>query len=226
MNKFLFWGAALFLVVGAWFVGRYSVKDSEAVEPAVAAEQVTTNDSEQARVQLKEKIDALEKSISALKKEKAGSNVAQQETVVEDARSMPDPPAPGSMVNSPVVSSDASAGTPIDTTKITSLPDRFASEPVDTNWAPSQAQELQNQLLVAEAFQEQNLGVVECKSTTCRIEFNAETKQQQLNVGSKLAQFVMQKQSGKFEPNVMVRPSEKAGVTSFYIGRAEAASNP
>lgn len=226
MSKFLFWGAAFVLVVGAWFAGRYSVGDSEVVEPTLAGEQVTKNNSEQARVQLEEKIEELEKSISVLKREKAENDVVRQEAVAEDARLMPDTVDPGSLVNSPVVTSGAAAGTPLDTSKVTSLPERFASETVDTNWAPSQAQELQNQLLVTEAFQELEMGVVECKSTACRIEFKAETKKQQLDLGSKLAQFVIQKQQGKFDPNVMVRPSEKAGVTSFYIGRAEALSNP
>lgn len=226
MSKFLFWGAAFVLVVGAWFAGRYSVGDSEVVEPTLAGEQVTKNNSEQARVQLEEKIDELEKSISTLKKAKAENDVVRQATVTEDAKLIPDTVEPGSMVNGSAVASDAIAGAPIDTSKITSLPERFASESVDTNWAPSQAQELQNQLLVTEAFQKLEMGVVECKSTTCRIEFKVETKKQQLDLGSKLAQFVIQKQQGKFDPNVMVRPSEKAGVTSFYIGRAEALSNP
>lgn len=226
MNKFLFFGAAFVLVVGAWLVGRYSVGNTETVKSTVAREQLTTNDSEQARVQLEEKIDELEKSISALKRKKPENNVDRQEAVAESAKPMPDTLEPVSMNNDLAVSADAIAGTPIDTSKVTSLPERFASETVDSNWAPSQAQELQNQLLVAEEFQKLEMGVVECKSTTCRIEFKAETKKQQLDLGSKLAQFVIEKQQGKFDPNVMIRSSEKAGVTNFYIGRAEALSNP
>lgn len=226
MSKFLFFGTAFVLVVGAWFVGRYSVGGAEVVEPTLVSEQVITNDSEPARLQLEEKIDELEKSISALKKANAENNVVRPERVVEDGNLIPGTFDPVSMANSSAVASDATAGAPIDTSKVTSLPERFASEAVDSNWAPEQEQKLQNQLLTTEAFQKLELGVVECKTTTCRIEFKAESKKQQLALGSKLAQFVIQKQQGVFDPNVMVRPSEQVGVANFYIGRAEVLNNP
>lgn len=226
MSKFLFWGAAFVLVVGSWFAGRYSAGSPEVVEPTLAGEQVTTNDSEQARVQLEEKIDELEKSISTLKKAKAENDVVRQATATEDAKLIPDTVEPGSMVNGSAVASDAIAGAPIDTSKITSLPERFASEVVDSNWAPEQEQKLQNQLLTTEMFQKMELGVVECKTTTCRIEFKTESKKQQLDVGSKLVQFMIQNQQGVFNSVVMVLPSETAGVINFFIGRAQATSQP
>lgn len=226
MNKFIFWSVAFVLVVGAWFAGRYSVGSPEVIEPTFAGEQVTTNDSKQARLQLEEKIDELEKSISALKRAKAENDVVRPERGAESGNLMPSNVEPVSMVNSSAVVSNRLAGTPIDTNKVTSLPERFASEAVDSNWAPEQEQKLQNQLLTTEAFQKLELGVVECKTTTCRIEFKAESKKQQLDLGAKLVQFMIQKQQGVFDPDVMTRPSETAGITNFYVGRSETAITP
>lgn len=209
---------AFFFGFAGWYLGISSSEQPSS--PTVISAEDSHRISE-----LEQQIAGMKKNIAALKEKQTFSS--QTESVANTSKRS-DLPVMGSD-NSTVNVSDntVSQNTKLQSTPssdagpvsaITSLPQKFATEGVNTEWALDHQQKLQEVLYKDVQFQSKELESIACKSTTCEVKIKIDKKEDLMKVGSALNRLLMIKQPGVFDPNMMIKYSESEKTGSFYFG--------
>lgn len=209
------------LGLGGWYLGA-SLRSHNTVVSIVAEE----NSSRIA--ELEQEIDLTKKKIDGLNHKQVPNSLGQEAAVAANS-SKPSTfysntgNLPSSNNNDPQQTENQSAPSEaVDPAlAITSLPDKFASEEVNTQWSLDHEKKLQETLYKNINFQSKELRSINCKSTICEIKIAVDKKEDLMKIGSDLNHLLILEQPNVFDSNIMIKYSEFEKTGSFYFGGAK-----
>lgn len=100
---------------------------------------------------------------------------------------------------------------------VVSLPQKFASENINYEWALARENELKEIFHKDPAFQGRQVLGVTCKSSLCEIKVTAHDTKQLNAIGSDIMRLISQINTNGFEQNIMITYSQPEESGSFYI---------
>lgn len=207
----------ILLGLAGWYLGSSS-REVKTIAPVVSEE-----DSRRV-VELEQQINDMKKRLSALKEkqtipdQEATATTANTQKLSAPHDSGENPPSSNNSPSQHTEDQPAPSMAADPVSAITSLPQKFASEEIDTKWALDHEKKLQEALYKAPEFQAMELGSITCRSTICEIKIKVYKKDNLIKLGSTLNRLLMNKQPNVFDPNMMIKYSESEKTGSFYFG--------
>jgi hypothetical protein len=100
---------------------------------------------------------------------------------------------------------------------VVSLPQKFASESINYEWALAREKTLKEVFYKDPAFQSRQILGIACKSSLCEIKIAASDAKELNAIGSDIMRLISQVNTGGFEQNMMITYSKPDESGSFYI---------
>ena len=207
----------ILLGLAGWYLGSSS-REFKSIAP-IAPEEDSRRTAE-----LEQQIKDMKNRLAVLKETQTISNqettpiIANTKRLSAPNNSIENIPVSTKSTSQHIEEQPAPSMAAVPVSAITSLPQIFAMEEVDTKWALEHEKKLQETLYKDPEFQAMELGSITCKSTTCEINIKVDKKDNLMKLGSTLNRLLMNKQPNVFDPNMMIKYSESEKTGSFYFG--------